>query len=71
MSICGGIWEAVRVVLCFDAPEGTDAIEDEQEDADVGAKDTLSYCWRALKESRSVSILGFCELVIFLLILRL
>lgn len=67
MEICDGVWEAVRVILCFDAPEGTDTIEDEPEAADVGAKDTLSYCWRALKESRSVQIPGSCKVVIFLI----
>lgn len=55
MAICGGVWEAVRGVLCFDTPEGADMDDEEIDNIDVGAKDTLSYCWRALKESRSVS----------------
>lgn len=58
MAICDGIWEAVRNVLCFDAPEGTSILDEEAEDVTVGTKDSLSYCWRALKESRSVVI--FC-----------
>jgi len=56
MAICDCVWEAVRDVLCFDAPEGTNLISEEAEDVDVGTKDALSYCWRALKESRSVAV---------------
>jgi len=56
MAICDGVWEAVRDVLCFDAPEGTDIADEEADDFEVGTKETLSYCWRALKESRSVAI---------------
>ena len=41
-------------VLCFDAPEGHDISEDEFNEQDIGSKDILSFCWRALKESRSV-----------------
>ena len=44
------IWAIVKPVLCNDAPEGyvPQDVEDVQE---VTTKDTLSYCWRALKES--------------------
>jgi len=56
MAICDDVWIAVRDVLCFDAPEGIKVGDEEAEDVDVGTKDTLSYCWRALKESRSVPI---------------
>ena len=52
--ICASVWDAVHDVLCFDAPEGYDMGEDEINEQDVGTKDTLSFCWRALKESRSV-----------------
>ena len=52
-SICSGIWEVVKDVLCFDAPEGHDVSEDDFNEHDVGTKDVLSFCWRALKESRS------------------
>ena len=51
------MWEAVRNCLCFDAPEGHEfqiEVEDDEE-VDNGNKDILSFCWRALKESRSVS----------------
>lgn len=52
--ISSGVWEAVRDVLCFDAPEGHDIGEDDPNEQDIGTKETLSFCWRALKESRSV-----------------
>ena len=41
-------------MLCFDAPEGANIADEEVDDLERGTKDTLSYCWRALKESRSV-----------------
>lgn len=53
-SICSGVWKVVQDVLCFDAPEGHAISEDDFNDQDVGTKDILSFCWRALKESRSV-----------------
>ncbi|KAK5698319.1 hypothetical protein LTR17_023761 [Elasticomyces elasticus] len=40
----------VKPVLCDDAPEGYMA-EDAEETDEVSTKDTLSYCWRALRES--------------------
>lgn len=49
-----GVWEAVQDVLCFDAPEGHEIAEDDLNEQDIGTKDALSFCWRALKESRSV-----------------
>ena len=50
--VCHGVWEAVRDTLCFDAPEGLELDEEEADDNDLGTKDALSFCWRALKESR-------------------
>ena len=44
----------MKDVLCSDAPEGYDISEDESIEQDIGTKDTLSFCWRALKESRCV-----------------
>jgi hypothetical protein len=44
------VWETVKPVLCNDAPEGY-VPEDAEDVQDVTTKDTLSYCWRALKES--------------------
>ena len=45
-----GIWCVVKPVLCDDAPEGF--VPEEAGDVETGStKDTLSYCWRALKES--------------------
>lgn len=48
---CRQVWEAVQNVLCYDAPEGH-ALDDDFDTADAGSKDVLSFCWRALKESR-------------------
>lgn len=56
LSCCSKLWAAVRSILCFDAPEGRDLHDDDDDDdeTDKGSKDMLSFCWRALKESRSV-----------------
>ena len=58
LTICENVWEAVRAILCLDAPEGNSVADEmaneEVDDLNIGTKDTLSYCWRALKESRSV-----------------
>lgn len=62
--ISSGVWEAVRNVLCFDAPEGHDIGEDDPNEQDIGTKDTLSFCWRALKESRSVETSPIQDLAI-------
>jgi len=50
--VCGFVWVAVADVLCFDAPEGHVLDDDEADVTGLGPKDTLSFCWRALKESR-------------------
>jgi hypothetical protein len=44
------VWEIAKPVLCNDAPEGY-VPDDTDEMQRVTTKDTLSYCWRALKES--------------------
>ncbi|KAI6822745.1 hypothetical protein KC327_g9365 [Hortaea werneckii] len=44
------IWDVVKPTLCNDAPEGY-LPEAMLETPDVSTKDTLSYCWRALKEA--------------------
>ena len=49
---CSKVWEAVSHVLCHDSPEGHVAADSEDGECDAGVKDTLSYCWRALKEAR-------------------
>ncbi|KAL6716949.1 hypothetical protein ACLMJK_004862 [Lecanora helva] len=54
LNICMNIWEAVRPILCLDAPEGMSISDEEADDLDIGAKDALSYSWRALKESSSL-----------------
>ena len=56
ISICSGVWDLVHDVLCSDAPEGYDFSEEDMLEQDIGTKDTLSFCWRALKESRSVQV---------------
>ncbi|UJO17504.1 uncharacterized protein CLAFUR5_06484 [Fulvia fulva] len=47
--LLGDVWEVVKPVLCNDAPEGF-ALEEQEETID-STKETLSYCWRALKEA--------------------
>ncbi|EMC99390.1 hypothetical protein BAUCODRAFT_64529, partial [Baudoinia panamericana UAMH 10762] len=44
------IWDVVKPTLCNDAPEGY-LPEEMEEAAEISTKDTLSYCWRALKEA--------------------
>lgn len=57
LDCCTKIWEAVKEVLCFDSPEGYEESEEgDSLDLGNGTKDTLSFCWRALKESRSENL---------------
>ena len=49
-SCCVQVWDTVKPILCVDSPEGQG--DDEEKEADIGVKDTLSFSWRALKESR-------------------
>lgn len=49
------MWEAVKNILTADAPEGFES--GSHDEVEVGTKDLLSYCWRALKESRSAIII--------------
>lgn len=51
---CEQVWIAVREVLCYDAPEGRVIEEDDADNLDTGSKDSLSFCWRALRESKFV-----------------
>ncbi|MCJ1314415.1 hypothetical protein MMC25_008097 [Agyrium rufum] len=51
---CEETWEVVKPVLCIDSPEGHVVEDGEQDDLDIGVKDTLSFAWRALKESSSL-----------------
>lgn len=47
----------MKDVLCFDSPEGYEESEEgDGLDLGNGTKDTLSFCWRALKESRSANV---------------
>lgn len=43
------VWEVVKPILCNDAPEGY--IPEELEESPESTKESLSYCWRALKEA--------------------
>lgn len=43
------VWDVVRPILCNDAPEGY--IPEELGDSPESTKESLSYCWRALKEA--------------------
>ncbi|KAL9046883.1 MAG: hypothetical protein Q9214_000398 [Letrouitia sp. 1 TL-2023] len=51
LRVCTSVWNSVKDVLCFDAPEGYEYDADEGNETMIGTKDILSYCWRALKES--------------------
>ncbi|KAL8825138.1 MAG: hypothetical protein Q9191_004596 [Dirinaria sp. TL-2023a] len=48
---CVNVWEAVKSTLSYDSPEGHLDEADDTAVYDIGPKDTLSFCWRALKES--------------------
>jgi hypothetical protein len=54
LDCCGDVWDVVKQVLCVDSPEGFDMDESEDNDSGTGSKDSLSFAWRALKESRLV-----------------
>lgn len=57
LDCCAKIWETVKEVLCFDSLEGYEESEEgDSLDLENGTNDTLSFCWRALKESRSENI---------------
>lgn len=51
-SSCAGVWEAIKGTLCIDSPEGYQTSDRDEDDLNIGMKDTLSFAWRALKESR-------------------
>ncbi|KAI9734539.1 MAG: hypothetical protein M1834_002140 [Cirrosporium novae-zelandiae] len=53
MKFSRDIWESSWGILCIESPEGHE--EDEDDDLDIGVKDTLSFSWRAVKESRFAS----------------
>lgn len=52
LECCNQIWEVVKQYLCIDSPEGFEMDDGEDQDSGMGPKDTLSFAWRALKESR-------------------
>jgi hypothetical protein len=43
------VWDVVKPILCNDAPEGY--LPEDFEESSDSSKETLSYCWRALKEA--------------------
>lgn len=51
LGCCLQAWEVVKPILCIDSPEGQ-GDDEEVKDIDIGIKDTLSFSWRMLKESR-------------------
>lgn len=53
VDCCSKVWEAVKGVLCIDSPEGQEEGQEDDE-LDIGIKDTLSFSWRSLKEARQV-----------------
>lgn len=55
LDIAHRVWEAVKDILCADAPEGYE-VEGLDDQVVVDTKDLLSFCWRALKESRSTKL---------------
>lgn len=51
VALCTRTWEAVKDILCNEAPEGH--LPQELDDLDtVDTKDVLSYSFRAIHESR-------------------
>ncbi|KAL8732092.1 MAG: hypothetical protein Q9166_003046 [cf. Caloplaca sp. 2 TL-2023] len=65
LEAASNVWKAVKDILCADAPEGHE-LEAPDGQTGIGAKDMLSFCWRALKESRSATA-SFDEGTTFLL----
>jgi Putative death-receptor fusion protein (DUF2428) len=52
---CSRVWQAVRDILCNDSPEGH--LPKDLEDIEMlDTKDILSYSFRAIHESRQVSM---------------
>lgn len=49
LELLNQVWEVVKPVLCNDAPEGY--LPEELDEGPDSSKETLSYCWRALKEA--------------------
>ena len=53
LHMCAEVWDKVKPVLCYDAPEGHVLQEVDFLDYPLfGDQATLSYCWRALMETR-------------------
>jgi len=68
LEYCGEIWRMSKDILCFVSPEGyvpQEMIDEEaEEDGDDGidTQTVMSYCWRAVKESRCASIGWFMKI---------
>ncbi|KAL8685875.1 MAG: hypothetical protein Q9224_005633, partial [Gallowayella concinna] len=68
LDTASNVWIAVKNILCADAPEGLE-LENPDDQPVAGTKDVLSFCWRALKESRSAQTAlsgAICSAYIFL-----
>jgi hypothetical protein len=52
IKYCFRVWDTVKEILCVRSPEGQVSIDADADDSDIGAKDTRSFSWRALKEAR-------------------
>ena len=59
-DICNRVWNVVKNTLCSDAPEGLE-LEESESGMLAGSKEALSFCWRALKESRYVLLRTICR----------
>lgn len=49
-SACVQVWNIVKSLLCSDAPDSFD--DNDTGINDVDGRENMSFCWRALKESR-------------------
>ena len=54
MTVCQKIWIKVQPQLCVDSPETE--TDDAESGGTIGPKDLLAYSWRALRDSRYVSV---------------
>ena len=52
IAICHQVWKGVIDRLCVDSPETAEQDADDLVEVRTGPRDMLSYCWRALRDSR-------------------
>lgn len=62
LRYCEEIWDLAKGVLCYDSPEGyvPEGMMDEDGDGEdeMDTQTVMSYCWRAVKESRYDILIG-------------